>query len=279
MRLANVPPPMALHEIEISSNIVDVAITIRMKPSRRAIIGVLHHQGYSQFEWSLLSMVQKPPVCRFTNDFWLADTDTMTNRSRLYLQVSFSGNASLLFSKSMDNSAFTVSGEDGGHIGQIFLHEDIEGMIRESWISKSKTYLVLDHNSTKNSEDLEKRAQGFLSVDMAGIELALSPFSTQRIDAILCGSKIEHTVITLANGTVTPATTDIIFSLAENGSLFANERRLARNCTSFLVTPMHLIFTTSQHLLKFVHLTRDTKGKFPSTQFLIFYSNTTFNRP
>jgi hypothetical protein len=45
------------------------------------------------------------------------------------------------------------------------------------------------------------------------------------------------------------------FGLTKSGVLFANERILVRNCTSFVVTPAHLIFTTTQHLLKFVHLT------------------------
>ena len=263
MRLANVPPPMAQHEIEINSNIIDVAITIHSKPRPKAVIGVLHHRGYSQFEWSLLSMVQKPPICMFTNDFWSTDTDTITNKVNLYLQISFSGNASLLFSKNMDNSSFTVTGEDGGHMGQLTLHEkDIEGMIRNSLISKSRTYVVVDHNGTRNSEELEERIQGFDSFGVAGIELALSPFSIQRVDIVVCGFEIEHAVSGFANGIATPSTKDIIFSLAENGSLFANERRLARNCTSFITTPAHLIFTTSQHLLKFVHLARVTAGKF-----------------
>jgi len=43
--------------------------------------------------------------------------------------------------------------------------------------------------------------------------------------------------------------------LTRSGVLYANERMLVRNCTSFVVTPAHLIFTTTQHLLKFVHLT------------------------
>lgn len=38
------------------------------------------------------------------------------------------------------------------------------------------------------------------------------------------------------------------------GSLYANKQLLAKNCTSFLVTTSHIIFTISQHLLKFVHL-------------------------
>ena len=46
----------------------------------------------------------------------------------------------------------------------------------------------------------------------------------------------------------------IAFGLTPNGSLYANSRRLAKDCTSFLVTPAHLIFTTTQYLLKFVHM-------------------------
>lgn len=280
MRLANVPPPMSLHEIEISSNIIDVAITIRSDPRPRAIIGVLHHQGYSQFEWLLKSMVQNPPVCRSINDFYSTDTDSISHRGSIYLQISFSGDASLVFSRSMDKSTFTITGEDGRPINQILLHEtDIGGMVRSSWSSKSKTHVVLDGIGRPSSEQLEARAKGFNDAGMAGIELAISSFSTQRVDAIVCGFETEHDVNYLANGTERLATKDIVFSLAENGSLFANERRLVRNCTSFLVTPAHLMFTTSQHLLKFVHFKGDPEGKFPPTQFLALYSNKNFNRP
>lgn len=44
--------------------------------------------------------------------------------------------------------------------------------------------------------------------------------------------------------------------MTKTGALYANKRVVAKNCTSFLVTPAHLLFTTSQHLLKFVHLNR-----------------------
>jgi elongator complex protein 1 len=47
----------------------------------------------------------------------------------------------------------------------------------------------------------------------------------------------------------------VAFGLSKNGHLYANSRQLAKNCTSFVVTPFHLIFTTSNHFLKFVHLT------------------------
>lgn len=44
------------------------------------------------------------------------------------------------------------------------------------------------------------------------------------------------------------------FGLTKSGILYANERVLVQNCTSFIVTPAHLVFTTTQHYLKFVHL-------------------------
>lgn len=45
-----------------------------------------------------------------------------------------------------------------------------------------------------------------------------------------------------------------VFSLSRKGELFADDKVIARGCTSFAATAAHLIFTTSQHLLKFVHL-------------------------
>ena len=48
----------------------------------------------------------------------------------------------------------------------------------------------------------------------------------------------------------------ILISLTRTGALYANKTLLAKNCTSFLLTQSHVLFTTSQHLLKFVHLTQ-----------------------
>jgi hypothetical protein len=55
----------------------------------------------------------------------------------------------------------------------------------------------------------------------------------------------------------------VVFGLTENGRLYANERLLASSVTSFSVTNAHLIFTTSQHVIKFVHLTSGVHGMLP----------------
>ena len=81
------------------------------------------------------------------------------------------------------------------------------------------------------------------------------------VEAIHWREEAQGHKIGLLNGDKALYGAKIMFSLSENGSLFAQERRLVKNCTSFLVTPAHLIFTTSQHLLKFVHLGAGVDGK------------------
>ena len=52
-------------------------------------------------------------------------------------------------------------------------------------------------------------------------------------------------------------------SLSSKGALSVGTRNLARDCSSFIVTDTHLIFTTTQHLLKFVHLTEPPNMEVP----------------
>jgi elongator complex protein 1 len=53
----------------------------------------------------------------------------------------------------------------------------------------------------------------------------------------------------------------IAFGLSRNGHIYANSRLLAKNCTSFVVTPSHLIFTTNNHFVKYVHLVPNVEGQ------------------
>ncbi|KAK4549899.1 hypothetical protein LTR36_005200 [Oleoguttula mirabilis] len=53
------------------------------------------------------------------------------------------------------------------------------------------------------------------------------------------------------------------FTLSENGVLHRGGSPLPVRCTSFVVTASHLIYTTSNHLLKFVHLQEDEELQIP----------------
>ncbi|PHH81433.1 hypothetical protein CDD83_3580 [Cordyceps sp. RAO-2017] len=54
-----------------------------------------------------------------------------------------------------------------------------------------------------------------------------------------------------------PEAAPLAFGLSRKGHIYANTKLLAKNCTSFVVTPSHLIFTTSNHFIKYVHLAPD----------------------
>lgn len=52
-------------------------------------------------------------------------------------------------------------------------------------------------------------------------------------------------------------------SLTAKGNLYVDDTLLARDSTSYILTPAHLIFTTSQHLLKFIHVTDPANMQVP----------------
>ncbi|KAL9611362.1 MAG: hypothetical protein Q9167_003981 [Letrouitia subvulpina] len=95
----------------------------------------------------------------------------------------------------------------------------------------------------------EKEAQTLKVALKFEVLHSMGPPSTYGTDITAQNSPCEINEPSIA------PTESSIFRLTENGALFAEERLLSRGCTSFVETPYHLIFTTTQHLLKFVHMT------------------------
>jgi len=254
MRLTNIPPPMALHELTLEGNIIDVAVTIDFEGIKSIMIAVLHHAGCSLFDWPLVSMREKPPTLKWA----MSPRPNGKLPGSMYLQVALTGKMTierriLVLSNDVEASMLWAVGTDGVPLGEVLSYGTaIEGMVTNANCSLSQTYLVIDGNANLGWEDLKKDIAEFK--ERSNIELAIAGFTIASIDAIYCGGASRE------NSHGLPLVKGTIFSLSENGSLFANETRLVRNCTSFLVTPAHLIFTTSQHLLKFVHMMNSPEG-------------------
>ncbi len=140
---------MALHEITLKGNALDVNVTITESEEPFFLISVLHRSSVSLYQWQLTSKPPKPPLMQWHKEV----SSEMTNFHGLV--------------------------DPGVALSSVGFEE------------------------TKNSDD-----QGI----------------------------------------------NTTFRVSDNGSLYAGQRLLSKNCTSFLVTPAHLIFTTGQHLLKFVHM-------------------------
>ena len=152
---------MALHEIALEDNVLDVAVSVADSKERLVWIGVLHHSSASLYQWQLTA---KPP--RPSTLIW--------------------------------------------HKDLLFEMTNYHGLVDPS--------LALSSVGIEDSKNLNDQA-------------------------------------------VTTA-----FRISDNGSLYADQRLLSKNCTSFLVTPAHLIFTTGQHLLKFVHMA-SVEGKYSNCPF------------
>ncbi len=257
MRLANVPPPMALHEIALEYNAVDVAVSgcIRHEGSDAVMIAVLHREGHALYTWPLDSKAQNAPWLSSTQDFSIKDmVSEMMN-----LQIICNREGSVVcLSNDSDMPAIWPLEHNG--FGPSYVSQRgkrIEGIISSGSHSGRTIYLMPNQNETVGIED--RALNGLTESDE--IDLSLFRSSHSVVEATSWQSEAHVPTNDPSNGVSIPAAKDVVFSLSESGTLFANERRLVRSCTSFLVTPVLLIFTTSQHLLKFVYLVDDVDGK------------------
>ena len=258
MRLANIPPPMALYEINIQYKATDVAIKVNHHEPQSIMIAVLHCDGCSLFDWPVDSMLQKPPTHKWT----VNNKEQIEAKGLMYLQIAFSTDSSdqdfiLILSNDEEASLLWMIDMNGDLVGNFASHvKAIEGIVTNGNCVSSATYLVTDENAKVEREQLENDIATY-NRDTS-FKLAVFPFSMVPTMSIRCSNKI-HKITNMENGLK-----HIIFTLAENGSLYADRRRLANNCTSFLTTPLHLVFTTSQNLVKFVHMADSSGGNSPS---------------
>ena len=250
MRLANVPPPMALHELSLSKNAHDVAVNVVRAKEPVAFIGVLHREGVSLYEWAFTVKPPAPPSLR-----WLKKIQVEDKIGFMQQQVAFNGEEELcILGSAVDGSSVHVLERENGFIRQemMFANEKFRGLIAHQTKLPLKTCLLLKAASVVSPSRLESNINGLRVVQTLGGQFNSSP----RVEAV--GLQNPRLLLTHNPSHEQDRQGDglVVFGLADNGILFANERILARNCTSFLVTPAHLIFTTSQHLLKFAHIAK-----------------------
>ena len=224
-RTANIPPPMALHEITAHSNVIDIAFN-----GDASSIAVLHQQGISLFEWKDLSPTSSAPVLigRFT-------FEKLKSPDALYQQIAFSG--------SSQNSVLALQRSKSGSNLKCFGFNDETGRMEEracefSFFTKiSALSTFIDRG--KPRPFLQEASGQLQSINLGDLSLSYCSFPTYLPWCAIVPYRENH----------------IAFGMSGNGHLYANSRLLVKNCTSFLVVPAHLIFTTTNHLLKFVHIT------------------------
>lgn len=226
-RTANVPPPMSMYEIEASHNIIDVAFA-----PDNSTMAVLHHGGVDMYEWQTRNgRSLKPQI--ITQHFAPGHPSFSQGALQICLATPHEPHV-LCFDQGLKVCCFNlgVPSKVLSSSGDIAVDEDI---------------LFTQANSTKSIEQPDSR-QDLLVATRSGKLLRLvdnSSFQPMNAEFPVQLPWVE--VVDIEGETVA-------FGLSRGGHLYANNRPLVKNCTSFLVTCDHLIFTTSNHFLKFVHL-------------------------
>ena len=227
-RAANIPPPMALHDICVSSNIIDIAISADC-----SVIAVLHHDGVALFNWKSTTAAGPPPM--LTGKFTFSTTPKMRET---FQQITYSE----------DNSVVVLSSNGSDSLIERIGYNDETGRVEELYQLEIPTSSILSLSTFVENGVPHPFAQdvsgGLHSLSSAGGSLAHC-----RLPAALPWTEL------VLNGE-----SQIAFGMSSSGHLYANSRLLVKNCTSFLVTSAHLVFTTTAHLIKFVHIT-DVEGK------------------
>jgi elongator complex protein 1 len=219
-------------ELEVESPVIDVAFSTDCSS-----MAVLHRVGVSFF-----ALEAKGP---------------RMSSPRLVTTASFGKSISRLYDESLLQIAFSGPSEV-----QILLMTDDLELSRYDFASGTKAWLGTDAGSvatitTPCSASIEGVVAQHLSGKLSSISGGEhSPLPVQFPAFLPWASCLVH------NGEF------LAFGLSRNGHLYANSRLLTKNCTSFVVTDSHLIFTTSNHFVKFVHLASEQGKRFPRHRFL-----------
>ncbi|KAI5794642.1 IKI3 family-domain-containing protein [Pyronema domesticum] len=220
MRVANVPPPMALCEASLQQTPVDIAVS----PSGKRIVA-LQHTGIDLVSWSY-KPISEPVV---------SSKIATTDGPETYRQACF-----------LDDNTLCLLGdnESGQSVLRCLALDEAGQVERDDFYPYEHIQLdlpcsTLKSTGTAGSVLLQEQCGNVVLYNLEGkthSPVCKLPGSCPWMESVTLDEQIT------------------VFGLSEGGRLYANERMLASSVTSFSVTSAHLIYTTSQHVIKFIHL-------------------------
>lgn len=226
LRIANVPPPMSLLQIELSENVIDVAID-----PRTTKIAVLCQQSVYIYSVDCTRMPCSLPQLLQTvvlGDLIQRPRQILFDSSTETGLVILSDHSTLLYCVGTEN------------ITDVYVHD-----------TPVMTLCRNTHGRPIAFEDA--------CAKIYQLETSKHTISTNLLGSLATPCPWVETWTRLED----ELSETLIFSLSSGGTLnvtgasmgseLRNISQIA-NVTSFLLTSAHLIFTTTQHLLKFVHL-------------------------
>lgn len=224
-RTANMPPPMSMFDLETSLSIVDIVFD-----QLHSLVAILHRGGLDIYQWHTKGdrSIRPKLMSKVAFDIPTIGSDSL----RVPVQVCFSSSEEIcVLVRDLDElkiEAYSLTSES------IQLHDvvDLRG-----------TDISLIASNPGLLDDIEAYAQ-----DRAGKLYSLSRSGGLTPVALRIPAQLPwFELISIDDRTVA-------VGMGRNGRLYADDKLVAKNCTSFIITDAHLIFTTNNHFVKFVHL-------------------------
>lgn len=241
---AGVPPPMAFCEVNVEHNIVDVAIGQNCQQ-----FAILTTHTLELCRWTVRSgphVKMNTNKIRFTTNvnkqsIALPERDGPVRR---YTQIVLKDAEAYILSPrqaSFPASVRKVSW-DGDAVVAAFTESPIQIDDEASNLLLDSAFQDVFYTSSHLTRHLLHPSD---NVSLAGSQPNSSIFS-------LPSTNTTHLSNGYSNG---DAREYHKISLSPSGFLTFDNNVIVRDCTSFLLTSQHLVFTTAQHFLKFAHLT------------------------
>lgn len=228
-RTANIPPPMAMFSIESSHTVIDVAFS-----QDNSSMAVLHHGGLDLYQWETRNKRSLSPRLLAAYDF---KSDGLLENA-LQVSVSHHGRPDILYFNA------------GLKACRLRLNDAADRLVVKDSVLLEEEVIFLQANSIVRTPERDDLGDAYFQTK-SGKTVRLSSQDSSLVP-LTTGFPLQLPWVE----TVQIEDDIVAFGLSRSGHLYANSRQLVKNCTSFLVTCDHLVFTTSNHFLKFVHLGR-----------------------
>ncbi|ETN46250.1 uncharacterized protein HMPREF1541_00434 [Cyphellophora europaea CBS 101466] len=258
LRQAGVPPPMSYCNVSFESPVIDCSVSADGQWT-----AVLTKETLELCDWAPLSVndsTKTTPGRRFgttlsRHSLQLPRSNTADHPLTL-TQIEFSGDGVFVLAPVGSDSSPGLYRTDWAVGNSSSGFEKVE-------LRMSPDNLVVDTH--KNVLLAVERSKGDLVGSSEGRKTGvMAPVTIDNLQP-------EATLFTVNTTTESEVEQDLgdahesyhAVSLSGKGTLKVDATILARDCSSFVVTDAHIIFTTTQHLLKFVHLTEPEKMEVP----------------
>ncbi|OLL22908.1 Elongator complex protein 1 [Neolecta irregularis DAH-3] len=217
LRLVNIPPPMSFRDLNLETPIKHVSVSpnsLRIAALRQDFVDIIEWEGLST---NALKSVRSPSVLTSTP---LESIDGVARQIVL-----------------LDDELFIVVA-DKPEGNKLILYSSSQLSSKAVSSISFLTRLQDSHDTVVYQSDngtvhtLRYSRNGL----EAGGEITNYPFQACHLEAI----DIDREILVVA--------------LNENGKLFANQRQISSSCTSFVISKPYLVYTATQHTIRFIRL-------------------------